>query len=268
MNEFFSTLYFFKISMFNLMLLSSLLGCLGCFVIWKGMSVVSDTLSHGAFSGLVIANILSLPIPIGAFSFSFITILLLNFIQKKFYQYKTLFLTIWTLVSVTIGSFLLTIYPSSKDFHEFFIGDILFSGFKESLILLFILFFSYIFIFKFWVELKANMIDSDMSKIYFSNSGKIFTILLFIIGVSLSITLQLMGILLSGLFLLIPPVISRFFVEKNPKKMMMFSVLISWLMSLIGWIISIYLDIPVSIGCGLSAIIFIIFTLIVKFLVR
>lgn len=233
------------------MLLALLLSILGCFVVWKGMSVLSDTLSHGALSGLVGAHLMGWPLPLGAFAFGATTLVFIHYIQKKFSPYRTLFLTLWTLFSVSTGSFLLMIYPTTKDFHSYFLGDILLSTAFEGFFLCCMLFAVGGLVFFYARPLKAYVIDPDMASLYFPHASQIFGVLLFLMGLSVAMTLQLMGVLLSGVLLLFPPALARFIGKQDAHHMMIRSVIIALSMAMSGGFFSFYADVSVSIGVGI-----------------
>ena len=221
---------------------SIIAGSLGCFVIWKRLSYFSDSISHSALLGVALGLATGLGINFGLVIVGGLFATLIVFLQQKDFWSSDAVLGIFSHISLSLGIVVLGfIGDQNIDYFSYLFGDILsitskdiYWIFSVMAVVIFVLFIN-------WKKLLLLTLNEELAKA--EGVNKIFYELLFmfLIALAVSVSVQIVGVLLITSLLIIPPAIARVF-SNSPISMIFSSMIISIISVLLGLYSSIAFD--------------------------
>lgn len=223
--------------------ISIIAGSLGSFVIWRRMSYFSESISHSALLGVAlgIASGLNLHfslVLVGALFASLIVIL-----QAKHFLSNDAILGIFSHIALSLGIVVLTLVAApNTDYLGFLFGDILAIGQSDifwvygiALVIILLLRF-------FYHRLLLLTLSEDLARAEGVNYLSYQLLFMLMIALAVSVSVQIVGVLLITSLLIIPPAIARVF-AKTPKQMIFQSIGFAMLAVCSGIWVSIFIDI-------------------------
>jgi len=227
------------------LLLSSInLGALGSVVLWRNLVNIGDTISHAIILCLVAEYFFSIPTAIGAIIISIIFIILIGLFSNE-NSNQNISMIIFSGVSVAITVLVSDMTNGELKIRDFVVGDVLSSGVTEVITSVVMLIFISYFLYRYYKELIIISISSEVAIIHGIKTNYINFIVNLILAISISISIQLVGVLLMTSFLVIPASIARIY-SVSPWQMILLSSSISAACSLLAILLSIYYDIGFS----------------------
>ncbi|AAO27019.1 high-affinity zinc uptake system membrane protein ZnuB [Buchnera aphidicola str. Bp (Baizongia pistaciae)] len=228
-------------------LLTTITGPLGLFIIWRRMSSFGDTLSHSSLLGISFAVLLN----IHPFFMVIITILLFGMLII-WLNYTTV-LSLDTILGIIGYSFLslgMIIINSISNFQKNKLTNYLFGNLLEvtyiDIVILIISCVSILFVLVwYWDLMLLTTINSDLAKIDGVNVLKINSILIFLITLTIGIAIKFIGSLIAISLLIIPAATAQRF-STSPEKMAFFSVIIGIISITWGILMSVYYNLAIS----------------------
>jgi len=221
---------------------SIIAGSLGCFVIWKRLSYFSDSISHSALLGVALGLATGVGINFGLVIVGGLFATLIVFLQQKNFWSSDAVLGIFSHISLSLGIVVLGfIGDQNIDYFSYLFGDIL-SITPEDIYWIFLVMAVVIFVlFTNWKKLLLLTLNEELAKA--EGVNKIFYELLFmfLIALAVSVSVQIVGVLLITSLLIIPPAIARVF-SNSPISMIFSSMIISIISVLLGLYSSIAFD--------------------------
>ena len=221
---------------------SIIAGSLGCFVIWKRLSYFSDSISHSALLGVALGLATGVGINFGLVIVGGLFATLIVFLQQKNFWSSDAVLGIFSHISLSLGIVVLGfIGDQNTDYFSYLFGDILsitpkdiYWIFSVMAVVIFVLFIN-------WKKLLLLTLNEELAKA--EGVNKIFYELLFmfLIALAVSVSVQIVGVLLITSLLIIPPAIARVF-SNSPISMIFSSMIISIISVLLGLYSSITFD--------------------------
>ena len=221
---------------------SIIAGSLGCFVIWKRLSYFSDSISHSALLGVALGLATGVGINFGLVIVGGLFATLIVFLQQKDFWSSDAVLGIFSHISLSLGIVVLGfIGDQNTDYFSYLFGDILsitpkdiYWIFSVMAVVIFVLFVN-------WKKLLLLTLNEELAKA--EGVNKIFYELLFmfLIALAVSVSVQIVGVLLITSLLIIPPAIARVF-SNSPISMIFSSMIISIISVLLGLYSSITFD--------------------------
>jgi len=221
---------------------SIIAGSLGCFVIWKRLSYFSDSISHSALLGVALGLATGVGINFGLVIVGGLFATLIVFLQQKDFWSSDAVLGIFSHISLSLGIVVLGfIGDQNTDYFSYLFGDILsitpediYWIFSVMTVVIFVLFIN-------WKKLLLLTLNEELAKA--EGVNKIFYELLFmfLIALAVSVSVQIVGVLLITSLLIIPPAIARVF-SNSPISMIFSSMIISIISVLLGLYSSITFD--------------------------
>ena len=222
---------------------SVIAGSLGCFVIWKRLSYFSDSISHSALLGVALGLATGIGINFGLVLVGALFSVLIVILQQKDFWSSDAVLGIFSHVSLSLGIVLLGfIGNQNTDYFSYLFGDIL-SITTQDIYWIFCVMVIVIFLLVLnWKKLLLLTLNEELATA--EGINKIFYELLFmmLIALAVSVSVQIVGVLLITSLLIIPPAIARVF-SSSPIKMVLNSVLVSVLSVLFGLYTSMIFDV-------------------------
>lgn len=244
--------------MINIILVSLLISLifapLGCISLWKKYNHFGDSFAHASLLSGGVSAIFNVPVIYSglfiALIFSFLIYILKNTSDSN-------------IVIDLISSFMLAssfmisfIFPSQVNFNNLLFGDIIMSSLKDVFVLTLVFLIIAILALKYYREIILIILSDDIAKIQSINVRAVEFLFLVILSVSVFLTINMVGVLLIGSILTIPPATARL-ISNSPIQMIVITATISLFVNFFSIILSIYLDTPIMpISVIINAIIF------------
>ncbi len=227
------------------LLLSSInLGALGSIVLWKKLINIGDTMSHAIILSLVIEYFLGVPTAIGAIFVSIIFVIWISlFSNERNNQNISMIVFSGAAIALTLLTSDLT--NGGLKIRDFIVGDVLSSGVTEALISASMLIFISYFLYRYYKELVIISISNEVAIVHGIKTNRINFIINLILAIGISISIQIVGVLLMTSFLVIPAAIARLY-SSSPWQMILLSSSISAVSSFVAISISINYDVGFS----------------------
>jgi zinc transport system permease protein len=231
-----------KNALLAVLLITPLFGLLGTMVVSNRMAFFSDSIGHGAFTGIAIGALLGGVRPVwGAIAFSVVFAIVITVIKNKSTSSTDTIIGVFSSVAIAAGLVILSFGGSYSTYSAYLVGDILsISPFELSLLLA--VFFIVIIL---WVVIfnKVLLVSINQSLAASRGVNTLLVEMLFTaaIAVVVTITIQWVGMLLINSLLVLPAAASRN-VTNNAGAYHAVSVGVSMLAGISGLIASYYLN--------------------------
>ena len=221
---------------------SVIAGSLGCFVIWKRLSYFSDSISHSALLGVALGLVTGLGINFGLVFIGGLFATLIVILQQKEFWSSDAVLGIFSHISLSLGIVVLGIIGNQNtDYFSYLFGDILsittsdiYWIFSVAVIVISILVMN-------WKKLLLLTLNEELAKAEGINKMFYDLLFMFLIALAVSVSVQIVGVLLITSLLIIPPAIARVF-SNSPLAMIVTSMIVSISSVLMGLYFSIDFD--------------------------
>ena len=235
---------------------------MGMFIVFKKLSLIGDSLSHIALSGIAGATILGANPILGSLIASSISAIIIDKLRVNLKEYADLSIAIIMALGVGISGILISVSNVNFDLFSFMYGSIATVNKDDITIIIITAFMIILFIKLFFKELVYITFDEENAKFSKIPVKFINTIFMILVAASITITLRIVGVLLVSSLIAIP-VATSLKVAKSFKNAIFYSVLFGEIAILSGVIASFYLDLPPG---GTIVVISVVQLLIVSFL--
>ena len=254
---------FMKNALLAVLLVTPLFGLLGTMVVSNKMAFFSDSIGHGAFTGIAIGALLGGLKPlVGAVLFSVVFAVVITIIKNKSRTSTDTIIGVFSSTAVALGLILLSSGGFNR-YSSYLVGDIL-SVRPNEIILLMVSFAAVVTL---WILIfnKVLLISINPSLAASRGVNTLLVDILFTVSIAVvvTITIQWVGLLIINSLIVLPAAASRN-VTANMRRYHFVSVAISMFAGISGLIASYYLNTPT--GATIVLIAAIIF--FVLFLVR
>jgi len=210
-------------------------GVLGCFIVWKKMAYFGDSLAHSAILGVFLAILFDINLHFGVLFICVFFIIALLYLEHQHILATDTILGILAHIGLSIAIIGISLFPEHNiDLHSLLFGDILsvtyddvLISFIASLVVLSILIYK-------WDNFVLMSIHKDLAR---SEGVPVFlynVLFMFLVGIIVSISIQIIGVLLITSMLIIPSASSRV-ISTSPKMMAIISSIIG-VMGVLGGI--------------------------------
>lgn len=244
--------------------LSILCGIMGSIIITNRLSYVAGGLTHGSYGGIGIGVYFGLPILLSATIFSLFLALLVAYLIRHHKHSSDNFIgAIWAF-GMALGILLMDLTPGYKaDMMGYLFGNILvLSNFN----LLFMSFMAALFLlilFLLYPQIQALSYDQDFAQTRGVHTKELFYLLILMIAICVTASMQAVGLILIIALLSIPTFIAQN-LSKTLKGMIFASVFLNGIFCLLGLILSFYFNL----SSGASIVIVSVLGLFIFFIVR
>lgn len=232
---------FMKNALLAVLLLTPLFGLLGTMVVSNRMAFFSDSIGHGAFTGIAIGALFGGLQPlVGAVLFSAVFAVVITVIKNKSKASTDTIIGVFSSTAVALGLILLSSGGFNK-YSTYLVGDLLSISPVELLLLL----ISFILVIVLWLLIFNRVLLISINQSLAASRG-INTLLVDIfftiaIAVIVTITIQWVGLLIINSLIVLPAAASRN-VTRNMRQYHAVSVGISMFSGISGLIASYYMD--------------------------
>ena len=222
--------------------ISIIAGSLGCFVIWKRMSYFSESISHSALLGVSLGLASGLGIHFGLVLVGTLFALLIVVLQERKFLSNDAILGIFSHIALSLGIVVLALVGGANmDYFSLLFGDILSITNRDIVWVYSVLIVIVALLSIFWQRLLLLTLNEDLAKAEGVKHTFYQLLFMLMIALAVSVSVQIVGVLLITSLLIIPPAIAKVF-ARTPSQMVFKSILVSILAVIIGLSGSMYYD--------------------------
>lgn len=233
---------FMKNALLAVLLLTPVFGILGTMVVNNRMAFFSDSIGHGAFTGVAIGALLGGIKPIwGAIIFSVIFAATITVIKNKSNASTDTIIGVFSSTAVAIGLVLLSFGGSFNKYSSYLVGDLL-SIAPFEILMLFAAFFMVIILW-FLIFNKVLLISINQSLAASRGVNTLMVEMLFTVAIAVMVTIsiQWVGLLIINSLIVLPAAAARN-VARNIRQYHALSVAVSMFSGIAGLILSYYFN--------------------------
>jgi zinc transport system permease protein len=233
---------FMKNALLAVLLVTPIFGILGTMVVNSRMAFFSDSIGHGAFTGIAIGTLLGGIQPIwAATAFSIVFALAITMIKNKSGASTDPIIGVFSSTAIALGLVILSAGGSFNKFSAYLIGDLLSISPAEILMLLGV-FFAVMIIWLFIFN-KVLVISTNQSLAASRGINTLAAEMLFTAAIAfvVTITIQWVGLLIINSLLVLPAASARN-VTTNVRQYHLVSVGIALVSGVIGLVASYYFN--------------------------
>ena len=250
-------------------LISSVAGPLGCFLIWRRLSFLGDTIAHSSLLGIAAGLILGIDPYISVVIFIIFMSLLLGVIVKRTALSTDIQLVLISQGTLGIGLLVISLFPHlQSEINGFLFGDILALS-TIDLIYIGIMTVVVLGVFgMFWRQFVCWTLCEDVATIEGQNTRVIRLLFFTLMGIFIAVTAKAIGIILLTALVIIPAATARI-LSRSPGQMMILASIAGILFFIIGFLLSFTYDLPTTAAIVVTGItIFVILTILGKFNIK
>ena len=201
---------FMKNALLAIILLTPVFGLLGTMVVSNRMAFFSDSIGHGAFTGVAIGALLGGIQPIwGAIIFSIIFAVTITIIKNKTKTSTDTVIGVFSSTAVAIGLVIMSLGGGFNKFSSYLVGDILSISPFEILLLL----AAFAAVVLLWFIIFNRVLLTSINQSLASSRGvnTLLTDILFTVAIAVvvTITIQWVGLLIINSLIVLPAAASR-----------------------------------------------------------
>ena len=215
---------------------------MGMFIVLRRMSLIGDSLSHIALSGIAGAIILNSNPLVGSLTASTIASIVIEKLRKAYKQYADLSIAIIMAVGVGLSGILMSFAQDVNfDLFSFMYGSISTVTKEDILLIVFVGIVILLFIKLFYKELVYISFDEESARFSGIPVNLINNIFMILVAATITLTLRMVGVLLVSSLIALP-VAASLQIAKSFKNAMFWSVLFGETSILFGIFASYYFD--------------------------
>ncbi len=254
---------FMQNAIFVSVFISILCPCIGIFFVLRRNSMIGDTLSHASLAGVTIGLMANQNPILGAFIFTSICGVLIEFLRGYFKKYTDLILTI--ILSLSVGT-AITIISSGKlraNADSFMFGSILTVTKLDMIMVLILSVISVLTLIFLYHQMIYIVYDEEAAKVAGVKVKMINYVFSILVASAISVSIRIVGVLvLSSMIAL--PVATALQLGKGFKFTLIFSIIFSVIDIMLGLFISYYLNVAPGGFTALISVVVLVVVLVAK----
>ena len=259
---------FMKNAFLAIILVMPLFGLLGTMVVNNRMAFFSDSLGHGAFTGIALGTLLGFIKPLAAIIlFSIVFAGIITFIKHRSTASSDTIIGVFSSFAIALGLIIMSHSGGFAKYSSYLIGDLL--SISQEDIFMILAVFSVIIFLWFFIFNKILIVSINPSLAASRGIDTLTSEMLFsaALAIVVSISIQWVGLLIINSMLVLPAAAARN-VSNNVRQYHLFSIFIALLSGIAGLIMSYYWNTATGATIVLfaSALFFLTFTLRHRFL--
>lgn len=225
-------------------LVSIACGIVGTYVVIKGISFISGSISHTAYGGIGLGYYLGINPMIGATIFTILSALGMGLVSHKSKAREDTIIGMMWAVGMALGIIFIKLSPGyTADLMSYLFGSILTVPLNDLGIMFLLDLIIIIIVLLFYEQFKAVAFDEEYAETIGINTLTYNLLLLFLIALTVVVMIRAVGIILVIALLTIPAAISRQ-LTKNMPSMMLFSTILGIVFTVSGLFLSYVWDLP------------------------
>ncbi len=231
-------------------------GPLGCFVVWRRMAYLGDTMAHSSLLGIAMGFLFQINLIMAVFAVAALVAILLFLLQRQKQLATDAILGTLAHASLALGVLAISLMTWVRiDLMSFLFGDILSvemsdlyliygSGVLVLLVMLWL-----------WKPLLAITVNEELARAEGIPSVPLQLTFMLLIALVIALAMKIVGVLLVTALLIIPATAARRF-SKTPEQMAIIAVLIGVASVFIGLYTSLEFDTPSGPSIVISMVLF------------
>ena len=235
---------FMKNALLAGILVSIACGIVGTYVVVKGISFISGSISHTAYGGIGLGYYLGINPMIGATVFTVLSALSMGIVSHKTKQKQDTIIGMMWAVGMALGVIFIKLSPGyTADLMSYLFGSILTVPTYDLWLMLLLDFIIIIVVALFYEQFKLVAFDEEYAETLGLNTLAFNLLLLFIIALTVVVMIRAVGIILVIALLTIPAAIARQLSKKLPS-MMVLATILGIVFTICGLLLSYLGDLP------------------------
>ncbi|MDR5586578.1 metal ABC transporter permease [Clostridium aquiflavi] len=234
---------------------------IGLFIVLRRNSMIGDTLSHSSFAGVAIGLVIGTNPIITAFLFTSLCAIIIEFLRDYYKKYSELVMSIVLTLSLGIAIILVSSGKAVAKVDSFLFGSILTVTRADILLIALIGTVCIILLLIIYNKLIYVTFDESGAKTVGINVKLINYIFTLLVGATISLSIQIMGILVVSSIMVVP-VATAMQLKKGFNKTLIFSIIFGLIDVILGLVLSYYLNSAPGGTIALTSVIMLILTLI------
>ncbi|HET9774045.1 MAG TPA: metal ABC transporter permease [Nitrososphaeraceae archaeon] len=225
-------------------LLGSICGLLGVYVVLRGMSYIGHGLSHAVFGGAVSSYLVGLNFYIGASIWGFLSAIAITEINKRYKIKADAVIGIVTTAGFAAGVMLInTGHSPIKNFEAMLFGNILAVTDFDFMVISIVTIITILFIFFFQKRLLFTIFDRETAKVYGINTDRVDILFSLVLASVVISAMNSIGVTLLAVAIIAPAASARL-LTNNFFKMLLLSSIIGISTAFLGMYASFYINSP------------------------
>jgi len=225
-------------------IVSAACGVIGTLVVLNRIVFISGGIAHAAYGGVGIAYFLGLNPVWGAVGFSLLSSLAMGYVHRKEKARADTIIGVMWALGMALGIIFVSLSPGYKaDLMSYLFGSILAVSISDLWLMLVIAVVVLAFVLVFYRLLLAISFDETFSTIRNAPVGLLSMAMIVLIGLTVVISMRVVGLILVIALLTIPPAIANLFVREM-RGIMALSTGLSLIFMVSGLLISYALNLP------------------------
>lgn len=254
---------FMQNAIFVSVFISILCPCIGIFLVLRRYSMMGDTLAHASLAGVTMALLTNQNPILGAFAFTSICGVLIEFLRNYFKKYTDLILTIILSLSVGIAITIISSGKLNANADSFMFGSILTVTQTDMIMVLILSMLSVITLILLYHQLIYIAYDEEAAKVAGVRVKLINYIFSLLVAAAISVSIRIVGVLvLSSMIAL--PVATALQLEKGFKETLIYSIIFSFIDIMLGLFLSYYLNVAPGGFTAIVSVVVLVLVLIFK----
>ena len=225
-------------------LLATLTGPLGAFMVWKRMAFFGDTIAHGALVGVAFGIMLSVHTSIAIGVAALLSAAFLSAMRYNNQLPTDTLLGIISHGSLAIGLVMVGVMADQRlNLMALLLGDILTvtGGDLATILIVALICLSILYIN--WRAFLLSIIDPDLAQVEGHNTRLLMLVLTVMMAITIAVAVKIVGVLLVTALMIIPAASSRL-ISKSPEAMMLFATCFGILAVMLGLFASATIALP------------------------
>ena len=233
---------FFTRAILVSVLVGSVCGLLGVYIILRGMSYIGHGMSHAVFGGAVVSYIAGFNFYLGATVWAFVSAILINEITRRNKIKADAAIGVITTAGFAIGIFLISTTRSyTRNFEALLFGNILGITDQDLFVIIFVTIITAAFIFFFQKRLLFTLFDRETAKVYGIRTDVVELIFSLILAAVVIASMSSIGVTLLAAAIVAPAISARM-LTNNFTKMVISSAALGLIIAFLGMYSSYFFD--------------------------
>ncbi len=234
---------FFRNGLIAAVLVGSLCGLIGVYIVLRGMSYIGHGLSHAVFGGAVVAFVIQFNFYIGAGLWGFVAALLINQTVNRTKINADAAIGVITTASFAIGVALISRYRRfTQSFDAALFGNILGVTAEDVIVIAVVTLLVIAVILFLYKQLLFTTFDSEVAQVYGVKTSWVETWFALILAAAIIVSMQILGVTMIAAALVIPAITARLLTDSF-HRMIAISTAMGALTGLMGLYLSFYVDV-------------------------
>ena len=234
---------FFRHAIWVAVLTGGLCGLVGTYVVLRGMSYIGHGLSHAVFGGAAIAIALSVNPLAGAFAIGVVAAIMINGISRRRTIGADAAIGVITSAMFAVGIAIVSVGSLTRLSDALLFGNVLGVTLRDVLLVAGVAVASAIVVFVRYRPLLFSTFDPEVAEVSGVRTAWIDLLLALMLASTITVTMNVVGVMLIAAMLVIPPVIARVLTDSF-HRMLWISVATGAVCGFVGVYLSYYLDWP------------------------